>query len=68
MKKSMVLKMVGEQPSGKRYEVDEEAGEVRVCDEKKVQLKEVLPHLIKPKRAFNNFCEGAQSQISWKAI
>ena len=54
--------------SAKRYEVDEDAGELRVYDQSKVQLKEVLPHLIKPKRAYRHFCKGQTGQVSWKAL
>ena len=61
--------------SSLRYEVDESKGEVRVYDETKVQLKEILPHVMKPKRAYNSFISPSSSSsttaavsISWKAI
>lgn len=65
MRKSMKLVVASGQEhaaknhsGSKRYEVDEEGGELRVYDPSKVQLKEVLPHLIKPKRAYRHFCKG----------
>lgn len=68
MKKSITLSVIDQvHAKGKRYEIDEAAGEVRVYDEAKVQLKEVLPHLIKHKRAYRKFCR-TPTQISWKAI
>ena len=67
IKKTVQLRIIAEESKGKkRFEVDEE--EVRVYDEKKVQLAEILPSLIKPKRAYKNFVGGAGNQISWKAI
>jgi len=58
MRKSVTLNVLGyPHATGKRYEVDEAGGEVRVYDETKVQLREVLLHLIKIKRAHRNFCE-----------
>ena len=63
MKESQVSSM------GTRYAVDEERGEQRVRDIGQVQLKEVLPHLIKPKRAYNNFIEKRDEvKISWSAL
>lgn len=41
--------------SAERFTVDEARGKLTVYQLDKVALKEVLPHLIKPKRAFNNF-------------
>ena len=38
-----------------RYRIDENYGKIQVFDETKVQLSEILPHLIKPKRAYKNF-------------
>ena len=52
-----------------RYEVDETKGEIRVYDQTKVQLSEILPHVMKPKRAYNSFiATGEAVSISWKAL
>ena len=32
-----------------------------------MQLSEILPHVMKPNRAYSHFCEAKQ-MISWKAI
>ena len=50
-----------------RYRYDEADGKICVFDETKVQLSEILPLLIKPKRAYKKFCASKQI-ISWKAI
>ena len=67
MRKSLKLVIVPQQPSQLRYQIDEQTGELRVFDEAKVRLSEVLPHLMKPKRAYSHFCRD-QQQISWKAL
>ena len=57
-KKSVTLKVFdSSHVEGKRFELDEAGREVRIYDETKVQLKEILPYLIKPKRAYRNFCK-----------
>ena len=70
MRQSMTVKYPTAATTSKsRYEVDETKGEIRVFDENKVQLKEILPHVMKPKRAYNSFiATGEAVSISWKAI
>ena len=73
MRQSIKLVLVPSQQKDERqkarYELDEDEGCLRVFDQSKVQLQEVLPHLIKPKRAYKHFCTGKQlGNVSWKAL
>ena len=53
--------------SSKRLKIDEEAGKITIYKQDKVSLQEILPYLIKPKRAFKHFRDKSL-KISWSAI
>ena len=56
MKNSMKVSYPESTNSKIRYQIDEAGGEIRVFTPNKVQLVEVLPLIIKPKRAHKQFC------------
>lgn len=52
---------------GERFHFNEESGEIIIYQPLRVQIQEVVPLIIKPKRA-KKYLKKIDFQISWKAV
>ena len=67
LRKSIKLVYAEKPGSLKRLKIDKEAGEITIFQADKVKIEEVVPHLIKAKRAQKHFSDNSLV-ISWTAV